>query len=212
MLSGEQAAVIKKQLMEHIEKSFHEERKAYDKEQVEHMDSKELGEFLKNNNLVAGQDSKCILCSIVFGDIPSYKIEENSEAIAVLEINPVSKGHSLVILKKHTEESSSMPKEAEKLAKKVSRRIKSKLKPKRVDTLSTTTFGHHVINILPIYADETMSSRRQPAKKNELEETEKLLKVKPRSTKSNFKKSVIKKIEKAVEGFEKKLWLPQRIP
>ena len=217
MLSDEQTQAVKKQLTEHIEKSFPEERKQYAKEQVEHMNPKEVEDFLAKNNLVSGQDNKCIFCSIVFGDIPSHRIDENSEAIAVLEINPISKGHSLIIPRKHLKEGSEIPKEAEKLAKKVSRRIKTRLKPKRIDILSTTTFGHHIINILPIYTDETLSSRRQAANKEELEEVEKLLKAKPKvqSSKprtSKAKKSIIKKIEKTIKKFEEKLWLPQRIP
>ena len=178
------------------------------------MSSKELEDFLAKNNLVAGQDSQCIFCSIVFGDIPSYKIDENSEAIAVLEINPVSRGHSLIIPKKHLKEDSKIPKEAEKLGKKVTRRIKSKLKPKRIDTLSSAIFGHNIINILPIYSDETINSKRQPAKKEELEEVEKLLKAKPKNSASKPKipKQKKSKIREIVEKFEKKLWLPQRIP
>src|SRR3972149_3152443 len=200
MLSEEQAAVVKKQLMEHIERSFPDEKKQYAKEQVEHMSSKELEDFLAKNNLISGQDSQCIFCSIVLGNIPSHRIDENSEAIAVLEINPISKGHSLIILKKHLKEGAEVPKEAENLAKKVAKRIKSKLRPKRIDTLSSTAFGHSVINILPVYSDETMNSRRQPAKKDYLDETEKLLKVKPKTSasKPKAKKSIIKKIERAV--------------
>src|SRR3990172_7607122 len=106
MLSEEQAAVVKKQLMEHIERSFPDEKKQYAKEQVEHMSQKELEDFLAKNNLISGQDSQCVFCSIVFGDIPSHKIDENPEAIAVLEINPVSKGHSLIILKKKSQRES----------------------------------------------------------------------------------------------------------
>ena len=214
MLSEEQSEAVKKQLIEHIEKSFPEEKKQYAKEQVENMNQKELEDFLSKNNLVSGHDSQCVFCSIVFGDIPSHKIDENSEAIAVLEINPISRGHSLIILKKHLKEDSEIPKEAEKLAKKISRRIKSKLKPKRTDILSTTTFGHHVINILPVYANETLSSKRQAANKTELDETEKLLKVKPKSSmpKPKSKKSLLKKAEETIKKFEEKLWLPQRIP
>jgi len=35
--------------------------------------------------------------------LQSNKIDENSDAIAILEINPISKAHSLVIPKKHSE-------------------------------------------------------------------------------------------------------------
>lgn len=43
----------------------------------------------------------CIFCKIVSGDIPSYKIYESDSILSFLDIAPVSKGHSLVIPKKH---------------------------------------------------------------------------------------------------------------
>lgn len=45
----------------------------------------------------------CIFCKIVSGDIPSIKIYENDHVVAFMDINPVSKGHSLVIPKVHAE-------------------------------------------------------------------------------------------------------------
>lgn len=209
MLSEEQESTIKNQLLEHIEKSFPEEKKQYAKEQVEQMDSDELEKFLKNNNLIAGHENQCVFCSIVHGDIPSYNLEEIPEAIAVLEINPVSKGHCLIIPKQHPKENSEMPKEAEKLAKKITRRIKTKLKPKKVDVVVSNMFGHDVINIIPVYSDENLSSKRNPARKEELEEVQTMLKPKSSEKKKTAKKPGIKKI---IEKFEQKLWLPQRIP
>ena len=44
----------------------------------------------------------CIFCKIVNGDIPSYKIYEDSEIMAFLDVNPVSPGHTLIIPKVHT--------------------------------------------------------------------------------------------------------------
>ena len=43
----------------------------------------------------------CIFCKIVKGEIHSYKIYENNKAIAFLDLNPLAKGHALVIPKKH---------------------------------------------------------------------------------------------------------------
>ena len=216
MLTEEQTSAIKKQLMEHIEKSFPEDKKNFAKEQVEHMGSKELEEFLAKNNLVSGQDSQCVFCSIVSGDIPSHLIEENTEAIAVLEINPISKGHSLIIPKKHLKEESEIPEEAKNLAKQVEKRIKLKLKPKKIEIIPSVILGHSIINLLPVYSNESISSKRQPAKKDDLEEVEKLLKKKPEEIalkpKTSKKKSLFKKAEEVIEQFEEKLWLPQRIP
>lgn len=43
----------------------------------------------------------CIFCSIVRGDIPSYKVYEDTDVMAFLDITQVTKGHTLVIPKKH---------------------------------------------------------------------------------------------------------------
>ncbi len=43
----------------------------------------------------------CIFCKIAKGEIPSYKIYENDDVLAFLDINPDVVGHTLVIPKKH---------------------------------------------------------------------------------------------------------------
>jgi histidine triad (HIT) family protein len=43
----------------------------------------------------------CIFCKIVRGDIPSYKVYEDNDVLAFLDITQVTKGHTLVIPKQH---------------------------------------------------------------------------------------------------------------
>ncbi|MHB8586402.1 MAG: HIT family protein [Thermoplasmatota archaeon] len=43
----------------------------------------------------------CIFCKIVKGDIPSYKVYEDDRVLALLDIHPLGKGHTLVIPKTH---------------------------------------------------------------------------------------------------------------
>lgn len=43
----------------------------------------------------------CIFCKIVKGEIPSYKIYEDNNFYAFLDIRPLNLGHTLVIPKKH---------------------------------------------------------------------------------------------------------------
>jgi len=45
----------------------------------------------------------CVFCKIIKGEIPCYKIYENEFVLAFLDITPISKGHTLVIPKKHFE-------------------------------------------------------------------------------------------------------------
>ncbi|RAL09645.1 HIT family protein [Aspergillus homomorphus CBS 101889] len=43
----------------------------------------------------------CIFCKIIKGDIPSFKLFESDKVFAFLDIQPLSKGHALVIPKYH---------------------------------------------------------------------------------------------------------------
>ncbi len=43
----------------------------------------------------------CIFCKIVKGDLPSYKIYEDTDFLAFLDVYPRTLGHTLVIPKKH---------------------------------------------------------------------------------------------------------------
>ncbi|MBC5793230.1 MAG: HIT family protein [Nanohaloarchaea archaeon] len=45
----------------------------------------------------------CVFCKIIEGDLPSHKIYETDDLIAFLDAEPVSKGHALVVPKKHVE-------------------------------------------------------------------------------------------------------------
>ncbi|KUJ14727.1 hit family protein 1 [Mollisia scopiformis] len=51
----------------------------------------------------------CIFCKIVKGDIPSFKLFESDKVLAFLDINPLSKGHALVIPKFHGEKLTDIP-------------------------------------------------------------------------------------------------------
>ena len=46
-------------------------------------------------------DPNCIFCKIVAGGIPSFKLFEDGESLAFMDINPANDGHCLVIPKAH---------------------------------------------------------------------------------------------------------------
>ena len=161
-LSQEQIEKFKIQIIKQIESSFPEEKKNSAIEKVNSMNKEEFIEFLKKNKLL-GSD-KDIESSdyadkeetpfrmIVDEKILSYKIDENKEAIAVLEINPVSKGHTIIIPKKPVYDSKKIPKEVLSLANSVSKRIKTKLNPKEVSVSTSNVLGETIMNVLPIYS------------------------------------------------------------
>lgn len=43
----------------------------------------------------------CIFCKIIEGELPCYKIYEDKRIMAFLDINPVNKGHLLILPKDH---------------------------------------------------------------------------------------------------------------
>ena len=46
-------------------------------------------------------DPDCIFCKIVAGAVPSFKLYEDAETLAFMDINPVHDGHAQVIPKAH---------------------------------------------------------------------------------------------------------------
>lgn len=45
--------------------------------------------------------AQCIFCKIVAGEIPAAILVETDETISFLDINPVNKGHALIVPKRH---------------------------------------------------------------------------------------------------------------
>jgi histidine triad (HIT) family protein len=61
-------------------------------EEIEQMSPEEIAQLQKQN---------CPFCKIVKGEIPSRKVYEDDDILAVLDINPGAKGHVLVLPKEH---------------------------------------------------------------------------------------------------------------
>jgi len=208
MLSKDQAQGIKKQLLEQLEKT-----NVPNKDEIvaslKDMNEEQLEEFLKENNLMKGEPEKCVFCSIIDGENPSFKINENEEAIAILEINPISRGHTLVIPKIHGKDGSQKVLD---LTKNIAEKLKV-LKPKRIEVHPKNLFGHEVFNILPIYKDETIDSKRNSAKQEELEKIKKELeKAQVPEELTPTKEEKPKKEKKETPISRKTHWLPKRIP
>jgi len=45
----------------------------------------------------------CVFCAIAAGEIPCFKVYEDDQVLAYLDINPFTRGHTLVIPKAHSE-------------------------------------------------------------------------------------------------------------
>lgn len=198
-LSKEQMEVIKKQLLGQIESS-QLENKAQIKEYIQNLDEEQLEEFLKQNKIQVSPSAsgaekpsessvpKCIFCSIINNETPSYKIAENKKAIAILEINPLSKGHVLIIPNEHTA-IEKLPKSSLSLAQRIAKKIKKKFKPEDVKIETASIQEHAIINVIPMYKNQ--KTEKIKASEEELKGTQSLLQAKKRSPRK-------KKLEAAI--------------
>lgn len=60
-------------------------------------------------SIVKGQMSDCIFCKIVNQELPAFKVYEDEEFLAFLDIMPVNPGHTLVIPKTHYKNMEEIP-------------------------------------------------------------------------------------------------------
>ena len=51
----------------------------------------------------------CIFCRIVAGELPPIRIHEDERAIVIMDINPATAGHALVIPRRHADDIRDIP-------------------------------------------------------------------------------------------------------
>jgi len=56
-------------------------------------------------------DPDCVFCKIIAGKIPSFRVYEDDQTFAFLDIAPFEKGHVLVVPKHHTAFLTDLPQE-----------------------------------------------------------------------------------------------------
>ncbi len=119
-----------------------------------------------------------IFTKIVKGEIPSYKIAETADYYAFLDINPLAKGHTLVIPKKQIDYIFDIEDELYKglftFAKKVGKAIESVVPCKRMGiTVIGLEVPHAHIHLIPINTIYDMDFK-QPKLKFSPEEFEQI--------------------------------------
>ncbi len=84
-------------------------------------------------------DPDCIFCKIVAGEIPSFKLYEDSATLAFMDINPVNDGHALIVPKAHYEDVFAVSGDAlaatAATAKKVAAAVQAALEPAGMNLL-----------------------------------------------------------------------------
>ncbi|KAK9138928.1 hypothetical protein Sjap_009522 [Stephania japonica] len=63
----------------------------------------------KSSSDDGSEERDCVFCKIIRGDSPSFKIYEDDVCLCILDINPLTHGHSLIIPKHHFSSLKSTP-------------------------------------------------------------------------------------------------------
>ncbi len=211
MKTKEELEKIKQQVISQIQSSYSEQEASKLIDKINSMNQDAFINFLKLQGIIQdGDSSQCIFCQIIKGSIPKTELKSNSKSQAILEINPISKGHALIIPNEHITKEESIPKEAFELAKEISENIQNAFNPIRVDQIITNVMGHFIINLLPVYSSETINSQRNSADPNTLNQIkDQILNSKPQIIEEE-KPQIIEE-EKQAETIEKEnLWIPKK--
>lgn len=103
----------------------------------------------------------CIFCKIARGEIPCFKVYEDSEVISFLDINPYCTGHILIIPKEHSRWLWDLkPEEYEKLVKKtqfLAKKLQETFNTKWVEEVVAGVGVEHThIHLMPRKFDDNL--------------------------------------------------------
>lgn len=127
------------------------------------------------------KDSQCIFCKIANGEIPTNTIYEDADFRVILDAEPATKGHALILPKEHYGNLFEIPEElagkAIILAKKIASVMKDRLDCDGVnivqnngETAGQTVFHFHM-HIIPRYVDDGQVIGWKPTSPTEEEMT-----------------------------------------
>jgi histidine triad (HIT) family protein len=112
------------------------------------------------------RDPDCLFCKIVAGEIPSTIVAEDERTVSFMDINPATRGHALVVPRKHAENLLAVGEEdlaaCAAAAKRLAARAKDALDADGVNLLNScgsaawqTVFHFHV-HVIPRYQDDPL--------------------------------------------------------
>ena len=112
----------------------------------------------------------CIFCKIIEGEIPSYKVYEDEHVLAFLDITQGTKGHTLVIPKKHIPNVYELDEETIynvfKVVPKLANAIKKAFNPIGLNIINNNdkplqSVFHFHVHLIPRYEDDGMKLSTQ---------------------------------------------------
>jgi histidine triad (HIT) family protein len=126
----------------------------------------------------------CLFCKIVKGENPSFKVFDNEKVFAFLDIFPSTKGHALVIPKKHAENIFDIDEEDLKeiilAGQKIAKKMRQNLGAIGVKLVNSSgkeagqVIPHFHLHVLPTYEMGDDKKTHAPGPKADFEELKKL--------------------------------------
>lgn len=130
---------------------------------------------IDHTNLLGGtkmSDSNCIFCKIAAGEIPSKTLYEDDSFRVILDISPASKGHAIILPKKHAANVYELSEEdASKIfvvAKKVATAMQKVLQCDGMNILQNNgevagqSVFHLHVHLIPRYKDDKLTIKWTP--------------------------------------------------
>lgn len=128
----------------------------------------------------------CIFCKIANGEIPSATLYEDEDFRVILDVNPASKGHALILPKKHADNLYALPEEAAAkvlvLAKNMAKKMEKALDCDGLNLVQNNgeiagqTVFHFHMHLIPRYKGDNVKVGWKPGKLTD-EAKEELLSV-----------------------------------
>ncbi len=124
-------------------------------------------------------DDDCIFCSIAAGEGPAEIVQEDEHTVAFMDISPWTRGHALVIPRRHSKNLYEVGDEdlahVMAAAKRLAGRMRDRLHCDGINLLNSTeqaawqTVFHFHVHVIPRYEDDPL---RLPGKPQDVGEDE----------------------------------------
>ena len=128
----------------------------------------------------------CVFCKIINGEIPCSKVYENELVVAFLDISQVTKGHTLIVPKRHVENVFGLTKEESAAIMEasvyVANKLKEKLNVENINLLNNNgvlagqCVMHFHMHVIPRYGNDDIEIKQVEHEPN-FEELGKLCKL-----------------------------------
>jgi len=112
------------------------------------------------------RDPDCIFCAIVAGEAPAEVIDQDDHTVTLMDINPATKGHALVIPRDHSEDLLAISEEdlqhTAVAAQRIAKRMETTLRPDGFNLINACraaawqTVFHFHIHVIPRYEDDPL--------------------------------------------------------